>query len=261
MAAGTAEASAPAAPRAALDSFSAALAADEAEDRRAHRRRQLALVLGLPIAGGLLWLGWSFLSGKPDHQPQQRQVINTVTRLTLPPPPPPPPPPRTDPPPEPVVQPRVQEPQKPLERVEPKPEAPAPKAPQPPGPPATLGLPTGPGGANPYGIGGGGGDGSVIGGPGGGGGGGSRFAGYAGAVQSSLQRALQRDERTRRGAWRVTVRIWVGPGGQVTRLQVVGTTGSAERDNAIQQVLTGVTVQAPPSDLPQPIIARIDSRA
>lgn len=238
----------------------AALAAEEAAEERRARRRWFALLgVGLPIMTGLGYLGWTLLESG-GSQPQ-RQVVNTVTRVTLPPPPPPPPPPKADPPPEPMVQPRVQE--QPLQRVEPRPEPPRPQpTPQPPGPPPALGLPAGPGGANPYGIGPGGGDGLTVGGSGaGGGGGGSRFGGYAGALQGSLQRALQRDERTRRGAWRVTVRIWVGPGGEITRLQLVGSSGNAERDAAIQQVLNGLSVQAPPRDLPQPIVARIDSRA
>lgn len=234
-------------------------ALEEAEARRAARRRTAFLGLGLPVLAGLGYLAWTLFSSG-GHQPQ-RQVVNTVTRVTLPPPPPPPPPPKVDPPPEPAVQPRVQE--QPLQRAEPKPEPPRPQpTPQPPGPPPALGLPTGPGGANPYGIGPGGGDGSVIGGGGGGGGGGgSRFGGYAGVLQGAMQRALQRDERTRRGAWRVTVRIWVGPGGEITRLQLVGSSGDPQRDEAIRQVLQGLSVQAPPGDMPQPIVARIDSRA
>lgn len=235
-------------------------ALEDAEARRAARRRLAFLSLGLPVLAGLGYLAWTLFSSG-GHQPQ-RQVVNTVTRVTLPPPPPPPPPPpKADPPPEPAVQPRVQE--QPLQRAEPKPEPPKPQpTPQPPGPPPGLGLPTGPGGANPYGIGPGGGDGSVIGGGGGGGGGGgSRFGGYAGVLQGAMQRALQRDERTRRGAWRVTVRIWVGPGGEITRLQLVGSSGDPQRDEAIRQVLQGLSVQAPPGDMPQPIVARIDSRA
>jgi TonB family protein len=241
----------------AASSFAAAIAADEAEERRTRWRRLVLLLVALPVLGGVGYLGWTLLtSGK--SQPQ-RQVVNTVTRVTLPPPPPPPPPPKTDPPPEPVVQPRIQE--QPLQRAEPPKPQPTPRpTPPAPGPPAGLGLPTGPGGANPYGIGPGGGDGSVIGG-GGGGGGGARFGGYAGALQGSMQRALQRDERTRRGAWRVTVRLWIGPGGEISRAQLVGSSGDPNRDTAIQQVLTGLTVQPPPGDLPQPIVERIDSRA
>jgi periplasmic protein TonB len=255
------EAEPPATP--AHDSFFAALAADEAEDRRARRRRLIGIGLGLPVAAGLAWLGWTLVAGGPGHQPQQRQVVNTVTRVTLPPPPPPPPPPKVDPPPEPVVQPRVQEPQQPLQRVEPKPEPPAPRPQQPPGPPPALGLPTGPGAANPYGIGGGGGDGSVIGGPGGtgGAGGGSAWSAYGRQVAQHLTRALQGDECTRRGTYSATVRLWVSSDGMPTRAQVVTSSGNPERDRCIERIATRDRQPPPQSNMPQPIITRINARS
>jgi TonB family protein len=235
-------------------SLAEVLAAEEEEDRRLRRRRLVLLAVGLPVAAAAAYMVWTlFFAGK--SQPQ-RQVINTVTRIALPPPPPPPPPPRVDPPP--PEPPRVQEQVQP--KPEPKPEQPRPQ--QPPSPPLGLGLPVGPGGANPYGIGAGSVDGTVVGGGGvGGGGGGNRFGSYGSAVTNALQRALQADERTRRGAWRVTVRIWVGASGQITRAQLVGTSGDPARDTAIRDVLNSLSIPAPPNDLPQPIIARIDSRA
>ncbi len=241
-------------------SYAAALEADAEDDRRARLRRIALLVVGLPVLAGAGYLGWTLVTS--GESTPQRQVINTVTTITLPPPPPPPPPPpKTDPPPEPVVKPRVEETPQPLQKVEPKPEPPKPAPQQPPAPPAGLGLPTGPGGPNAFGLGQGG-DGTIVGGTGpGGGGGGSRFGGYAGSVQTALQRALQQDERTRRGNWRVTVRIYLGPGGQVTQAQLVGTSGDPARDAAIQRVLSGLSVQPPPPGMPLPIVARIESRA
>jgi outer membrane biosynthesis protein TonB len=217
-------------------------------------RRRLTWALVVAVVGVLGFLAWTLLTGSKPQQ--QRQVVNTVTRLTLPPPPPPPPPPpKADPPPEPQ-QTRMREPERPMERVEPQ------QAPKPPGPaPQQLGLPTGPGAPNAYGLGAGG-DGT-IGGPGGpgGGGGGSRFSGYAAGIQSSVQTALQRDDRTRRGTWRLPVRLWVGAGGEIARIQLVGTTGDPARDQALQQALTGLKVAPPPADLPQPIVLRINARA
>jgi TonB family protein len=228
----------------------------EAEAERSPLWRRVLLWLGAAIgAAAVGYVLWTFFDGSP--QPQQRQVVNTVTRVQLPPPPPPPPPPpKADPPPEPA-QPRLREPERPLERVEPQ------RTPPPPGPaPAPLGLPEGPGGSNAYGLGAGG-DGTIGGGGGlgGTGGGGSRFGGYAASVQSAVQTALQRDERARRGSWRLPVRIWVSADGQVTRLQLVGTTGDAGRDAAVQQALTGLRVPPPPADMPQPIVLRINARA
>ena len=227
---------------------------DEVEAKPSRSRRLLLWLLAIAVLGALGFLAWTLLTG--SKQQQQRQVVNTVTRLTLPPPPPPPPP-KADPPPEPEPS-RMREPERPMERVEPQ------QAPKPPSPaPQALGLPAGPPGtSNAFGLGTGG-DGTIggPGGPGGGGGGGSRFGGYAAGIQSSVQSALQRDERTRRGSWRVPVRLWVGAGGEITRIQLVGTTGDAGRDQALQQTLTGLKVAPPPADMPQPIVLRINARA
>lgn len=224
------------------------------EPRRPLWRRIAVWLLLLGGAAGLGYVLYTLFTGGESRP--QRQVVNTVTRVQLPPPPPPPPPPpKADPPPEPQPS-RIREPERPLERVEPQ------QAPKPPGPaPQPLGLPTGPGAPNNYGLGAGG-DGT-IGGPGGpgGGGGGSRFGAYAGDIQASVQLALQRDERSRRGTWRLPVRLWISATGEITRLQLVGTTGDTARDAAVQQVLNGLKVTPPPSDMPQPIILRINARA
>jgi TonB family protein len=54
------------------------------------------------------------------------------------------------------------------------------------------------------------------------------------------------------------VRLWLGPGGQVTRAQLVGSTGNATLDSAIGRVLATVAIgENPPADMPQPVNVRI----
>jgi hypothetical protein len=227
---------------------------EDDEDWTPAWKRVLVGLLVAAVFGGLGYLVWTMFAGG-ESQPQ-RQVINTVTRVTLPPPPPPPPPPKADPPPEPE-QPRMREPEsKPLERIEPKPQAPPTPGPA----PQQLGLAPGPGGANPYGIGAGG-DGTIGGGGSGGtGGGSSRFSGYVADVQAAIQAALQRDGRTNRGTWRLPARVWLTAAGEIHRAQLVGTTGNQARDSAVQQVLLGLRVTPPPADMPQPVVLRINAR-
>jgi TonB family protein len=217
------------------------------------------------IAGAVLLLGGAgFLLSRllSDDGVPQRHAITTVMKVVLPPPPPPPPKPPEPPPPQPqkmLEQPKVmpQETPKPVQ-AKPSPQKPAPSAiPQPPGNPLTAAAAPG---ANPYGLTVGEGGGDVIGG-GGGGGGGNRFGYYAGLIQSQIQAALQRDERTRRGRYGLMVRLWLGPAGRVTRAQLVDSTGNATLDSAISRVLDGVAVgEDPPHDMPQPISVRITAQ-
>ena len=228
---------------------------EDDEQRTPAWKRVLIGLLVIAVFAGLGYLIWTMFTGGKS-QPQ-RPVVNSVTRVTLPPPPPPPPPPKADPPPEPE-QPRLREPEaKPLERIEPKPQAP----PTPGPPPQQLGLAPGPGAANPYGMGTGG-DGTIGGGGAGGlgTGGGGKYSGYVAGIQSAIQSAIQRDARTNRGSWRLPARVWLTASGEIHRAQLIGTTGQQARDEAVQQVLRGLRVPPPPADMPQPVVLRINAR-
>jgi periplasmic protein TonB len=211
----------------------------------------------------LLLLGAALLVARllRDDGVPQRHAITTVMKVVLPPPPPPPPKPPQEPPPQPqkmLEQPKVttSEPPKPSQaKAAPTKAAPS-SVPKPPGNPLTAEA--GPG-ANPYGLAVGNGSGDVVG--GGGGGGGSQFGYYAGLIQSQVQAALQHDEKARAGRFKLMVRIWLGPGGRVTRAQLGGSTGNAALDAAIERVLAGVTIgESPPADMPQPINVRITAQ-
>lgn len=80
------------------------------------------------------------------------------------------------------------------------------------------------------------------------------LAGYPSLVQAQVWQALCDDARTRPGSYRSLLRLEVDAAGQVRRPRLLGSTGDAERDAAMLQVLQGVQLaQSPPPDLPQPL--------
>ncbi|HTV33517.1 MAG TPA: TonB family protein [Methylocella sp.] len=210
---------------------------------------------------GLIGAGIHLLL-KGDDLPPPRKV-QELTLVTIVPPPPPPPPPKV---PEkkmveqtPVKQ-EFQE-EKPTEtpKETPKPKD-MPKADEPPpGPLALDAKGVGPGDA--FGLGGKPGGHGLLGG-GGGGGGGSRWGWYASMVQQQIQAALHANERTRYAVMQVQVRLWVDASGHVSRSQLVSSSGNAEIDAAIRNViLPNITLrEPPPKDMPMPIVARITER-
>jgi hypothetical protein len=122
------------------------------------------------------------------------------------------------------------------------------KPPGPPGPPAS-------GPPSDFGIGGGGGGG----GDGIGGGGGSQFGWYASEVSTKIHDAMSQNPKTRDSKVRIIVRIWPDSSGRITRAELSGSTGDPSVDAAIKdEVLVGLTLpDAPPSDMPLPIVLRI----
>ena len=191
---------------------------------------------------------------KESRQERKQEIIT----ITLPPPPPPPPlPPKVEPPP-PKEEPPEKEEMVEQEKVpddEPPPEAPIEA-------PADDLLGTGIAGNGPdMGLGGGKGSGNRIGG-GGRRGGGSKFGWYAAKVQGTIAEELRRNPSTKGASMSLQVRVWPDANGRITRVQLVGTSGSSVVDQAIKnQVLTGLQLpQAPPADMPLPIVLRITAR-
>ena len=189
------------------------------------------MVIGLVIVVALALLVWRLLS---DTASQKRVVADAPT-LMLPPPPPPPPEPEKLPEPEPEkIKPEVVEPEpKPLEPLE------APKDDAPPSPSKDLGDPVtmdsaGEAGNDAFGIQAGSGGGRS--GTGGGGGlGGGSYAQYLGGV---VQRAFQRDPRTRMLVFEdIQFELWIEPDGRAGQVRLVRTSGSSEIDAAVLELL------------------------
>jgi protein TonB len=130
-----------------------------------------------------------------------------------------------------------------------------PKAPdKPPGPP----TPAASGPPSDFGLGGPGGGG----GGGGGGTGGSRWGWYAGEVQSRIADALRQNDKTKDARFRIKVRVWVNTSGSITRATLADSSGDATVDQALKnQVLVGLNLpEAPPSDMPMPIVMMINEQ-
>ena len=78
-------------------------------------------------------------------------------------------------------------------------------------------------------------------------------ASYGAALQSAVEAALCRTALTHPGEYRLAVQVWVDSDGEVHRLRLLGSTGQAERDKAVEAALGGLRVDPPPPGLAQPL--------
>ncbi len=216
------------------------------------------------IALGARWIASNRAEGTPPRKVMQFAVVNV--QPAQPPKPPPPPPPQPAAPPKEIDAPQPN-------RVElnatdiPPPEAapPSPGAPAA-GPLALAATGEGPGDAfnlvgNPGGrallSGGGLGDGS-----GGGLGRGdatARYAWYYAKMQPDIEAALRGCKRLSSASVRMELRIWWDASGRITRVQPVRSGDPAV--DAELQTLVGLRLrQPPPSDVPMPVVMRLNAR-
>ncbi|GAB1721014.1 MAG: outer membrane transport energization protein TonB [Nitrosospira sp.] len=205
----------------------------------------VALFLGVAIALGL-WLKDFLSSDTPQHKPTLQQIT-----LIKPPPPPPPPPEK---PPEPVVKEEIK-----LSEPEPEPMDQADEPP--PGP--DLGIDAeGTGSGDGFGLVGKKGGADLIGGSRG-----NPWAWYDAivndAINSALQDALARENALKDKTYKIIVKVWIDPGGKVSRIALVENTGDAKVDELIKNVLQNLRAlrEGPPADMPQPLKIRVTSRA
>ncbi|MBE1162416.1 energy transducer TonB family protein [Dyella acidiphila] len=199
---------------------------DESRWRR-WRGRIIAVVAVLAAA----WLVW-MLAGHEVGVRRSAPRIATITPL------PPPPPPPKEKPPEPkkeeVVKEEVPKPAEPVKPVEAPKQAPD-QAKQ-----ITINGPA-QAGNDSFNIGAGEGGGMV--GSGGSGIGGGSYEQY---LSYALQEAIQRDDRTRRLVFSVRVNLWLSPVGEVTRAELMSSSGSPNTDHALIDVLRTVRIDTPP---------------
>ncbi|MBA4261364.1 MAG: TonB-dependent receptor [Comamonadaceae bacterium] len=214
----------------------------------------LAAVLGLGY--------WLYkLVSDPAEKPRKR----AVQEITLHKPPPPPPPPKTPPPPPP---PRMDQEKIDVPKPDAQPDKPA-EAP-PPGPDLAVDA-AGSGSGDGFGLVGkpGGTDLLATGiGGGGAGAGGDQFAWYSALVkeriQDAVEEAARRDKKLRAaGNVQRTVHVWVGAGGTITRVELVGSGERPELDQSLRDALRNVAAvrEAAPGNMPQPIRLRITTRS
>lgn len=86
---------------------------------------------------------------------------------------------------------------------------------------------------------------------------------YVAAVQSDIQKALKRVNQSRRGEYRIAVRLWVDPASRgIDRAELDGSTGDPVRDASIADMLHMMTLsRQPPPNLPRPIRFMISIKA
>jgi outer membrane biosynthesis protein TonB len=234
-------------------------AADDADTEPFLRRHAGPLAAGLAASLVLAVAAYFFLSsdGTPPPRPAPELTIVNI----IPPPPPPPPPPQEvqqRPEPEMIEQPKMEEPEfKPEEAKKPDEQPPEANNEPPPGPLGLDRAAEGPGdqfnlAGNPGGRG-------IL---GGNGSGGSRWGWYATIVTQQIESALRANAKTRNLVGQVQVRLWADNSGRITRVQLVTPSGDPEIDSLISnQILPGLTLrEAPPTDMPMPIVTRISGR-
>lgn len=88
------------------------------------------------------------------------------------------------------------------------------------------------------------------------------YVSYGGLVQREIQQFLQKTPKLRGVDYKVTVRVWLSPSGEVTRVEIAGTTGNGDVDEALKSSLASLPAlkDPPPADMPLPIRLRLTSR-
>jgi hypothetical protein len=77
---------------------------------------------------------------------------------------------------------------------------------------------------------------------------------YFADIQQAFQTALCRNGLTSPGRYRLAVKFWVGPSGDVVRAARLDTTGDDVLDSALDAVILHISIgKAPPTNLAQPI--------
>ncbi len=92
------------------------------------------------------------------------------------------------------------------------------------------------------------------------GGSGNRFGWYYAKLASEIEDALRRDKALSSASTRVEVRIWTDATGRISRVQLLRSTGDPKVDAAIQGIIGLRLREAPPAEIPMPMIARLTAR-
>ncbi|WP_152535346.1 STN domain-containing protein [Bradyrhizobium sp. Ai1a-2] len=83
-----------------------------------------------------------------------------------------------------------------------------------------------------------------------------------GALQHGVLDVLCQTSATRPGRYTVSLKLWVGANGAVTRSALIGTSGDTARDALLIDRLRGAFIGlAPPPDMPQPLVFTLKQQA
>ncbi|MGH6649361.1 TonB C-terminal domain-containing protein [Aquabacterium sp.] len=207
--------------------------------------RWIAALVGVLL---LSWAGyWAATGFKKNVGGPKRQTV----KIAVLPDTPPPPPPKVEKPPEPEKQ-----------ETKPQPQQDQPKVQQASPEPQQLKM-DGPAGDGPSAFASGQVSSEYKGGEiGTGNGGGNRlqFSLFASQLQRHIQASLARNNGIKLGDYRVNVRVWLTPAGEL-RVELASPSGDDKTDEALKQAFTQLPAMSDvPSNLPQPIRLRITNR-
>lgn len=79
------------------------------------------------------------------------------------------------------------------------------------------------------------------------------FLAYSAALQNAVLAQLCTDTELHLGTFRLALNLWLDDTGHVRRVALLSSTGDSARDRRIQEQLAGISAEAPPQKLPQPV--------
>jgi protein TonB len=209
-------------------------------------RRAPILIAGVVVIGVTVSL-IAFVKSMMVAPPPSKKMVQQISLIQ------PPPPPKVEKPPEPEIKEEVK-----LEEPEPTPE----EAPDPMADDAPMGDDLaldaeGMAGGDAFGLLGKKGGRDLIGSAGS-----NPFAWYAASIQSDIVDYLSDHTDIRKKRYSVKVRLWISGSGQITRSELLTSTGDSQMDNSLTMALKSMAALSdkPPQDLPQPINLQITSR-
>lgn len=220
-----------------------------------HKRasRYLMLALLALVLCALAWLVWRWAH---DMSGIRREAPKIPMIIPLPPPPPPPPIPKEKPPePEKIVEPKPESEPKPADQPKPEEKAPVPAD--------DLAKPMqmdadAQAGTDGFNISAGSGGGMS----GSGGGGGVGNATYGQYLSHAFARILSENEALRLLSYRLEVNLWLNEAGQVTRVELIKSSGNDDTDAKVIAALRGVPAleHKPPKSLSLPVRMSLQGR-
>jgi periplasmic protein TonB len=220
----------------------------DVNDKRKHLLMGVGIFLAVALLGGAMYY---MLSGKSSSG------VKRPPKITLMPTTPPPPPPKEE---------KKPEPPKEQKEIKDVPQAPPKDAP--PAPPSQDLKMDGPAGDGPSAFSSGkitNEDLSKVG--TGGGSGGieppkglfNPFNNYSTQIKGELQRYLNKNKDLKQQAYKIKVDVWVNASGAVFKHKLLGSTGDADMDEAINQAIKQMEAfsSPPPDNMPMPINLRL----
>lgn len=76
---------------------------------------------------------------------------------------------------------------------------------------------------------------------------------YAGKIQKPIEDALCQSDDTRPGTYRLALQLWIAASGRVEQTKLLDAMQSPRRADEVRRVLNRLTLDPPPSGMPQPI--------